>query len=165
METYTEKCLKSSNASILEIKSWRELWEHLSLCCVFRHWHLPLCHIWQIPGLICSQKHPRTATGKTRTALLWWARKFIRIMFSPKGYLSPRVFETTRPNALLPNPKQSYNLLRFLLDLTQAQGSCKISVLHTRSVSCLFCPETGEHLQKWKLKANKLKTTRADLNV
>lgn len=96
METYAKKCFKSFNSLILETKSWRGLWEHLSLCCVFRHWHLPLCHIWQTPDLICSQKHPRKATGKTRTALFWWARKFIRTKFSSNGYLSPRVFETNQ---------------------------------------------------------------------
>lgn len=126
-----------------------------SLCCVFRHWHLPLCHIRQTPGLICSQKHTRKATGKARTALLWWARKFIRIKFSPNGYLSPRVFETNQVQCNLPNPKQSYNLLIFLMDFSQAQGPCKMSVLHTRSARGLLCPEAGEHLQSWKLKANK----------
>lgn len=160
-----EKCLKSSNSLILEIKSWRELWEHLSLCCVSRHWYLPLCHIWQISGLIYSQKHPRKATGKTRTACCGGPENLLESSSVQRVIWVQGSLRQTRLNELLPNPKQSYNLLGFLLDLTQAQGSCKISVLHTRSASCLFCPETGKHLQKWKLKANKLKTTRADRNI
>lgn len=91
-------------------------------------------------------KTPRKATGKTRTACCGGPENLLESSSLQRVIWVWGSLRQTRLNELLPNPKQSYNLLGFLLDLTQAQGSCKKSVLHTRSASCLFCPQTGKHL-------------------
>lgn len=164
MEIYAEKCLKSSNSLILEIKSWRELWiYHFA---VFSGTGICLCAISDRHlGSFVLKNTLEKPLGKPELLCCGGSKNLLESSSVQMVIWVQGSLRQTRLNALLPNPKQSYNLLRFLMDLTQAKGPCKMSVPHTRSASCLFCPEAGEHLQSWKWKANKLKITRPDLNV